>query len=61
MRRHIGHVPHLLSVDGELTGYENLLVSARLYLVPRAEREGRIRDALELMGLTEVRDRLVRQ
>ena len=26
-----------------------------------AEREGRIREALELMGLTEVRDRLVRQ
>ena len=61
VRRHIGYVPQLLSADGELTGYENLLLSARLYLVPRAEREGRIRQALELMGLTEVRDRLVRQ
>ena len=61
VRRHIGYVPQLLSADGELTGYENLLLSARLYLVPRAEREGRIRAALELMGLTEVRDRLVRQ
>ena len=61
VRRHIGYVPQLLSADGELTGHENLLLSARLYLVPRAEREGRIRQALELMGLTEVRDRLVRQ
>ena len=61
VRRHIGYVPPLLSADGELTGYENLLLSARLYLVPRAEREGHIRAALELMGLTEVRDRLVRQ
>ncbi len=61
VRRHIGYVPQLLSADGELTGYENLLLSARLYLVPRTAREGRIRAALALMGLTEVRDRLVRQ
>lgn len=61
VRRHIGYVPQLLSADGELTGYENLLLSARLYLVPRAEREQRIDDALALMGLTDVRDRLVRQ
>jgi ABC-2 type transport system ATP-binding protein len=60
VRRHIGYVPQLLSADGELTGYENLLLSARLYLVPRAERQRRIADALSLMGLTEVRDRLVR-
>ncbi len=61
VRRRIGYVPQLLSADGELTGYENLLLSARLYLVPRKEREQRIRDALALMGLIEVRDRLVRQ
>jgi ABC-2 type transport system ATP-binding protein len=61
VRRHIGYVPQLLSADGELTGYENMLISARLYLVPRAEREQRIAAALALMGLSEVRDRLVRE
>ena len=59
VRRHIGYVPQLLSVDGELTGYENLLLSSRLYLIPRAERESRIAGALAIMGLTDVRDRLV--
>lgn len=60
VRRRIGYVPQLLSADGELTGYENLLLSARLYLLPRAEREERIAEALAMMGLSEVRDRLVR-
>ncbi len=30
VRRHIGYVPQLLSADGSLTAYENLLLSARL-------------------------------
>jgi ABC-2 type transport system ATP-binding protein len=60
VRRSIGYVPQLLSADGELTGYENLLLSARLYLVPRRERAARIAEALQRMGLTEARDRLVR-
>jgi ABC-2 type transport system ATP-binding protein len=60
VRKHIGYVPQLLSADGELTGYENLAVSSRLYLVPRAERGKRIEEALALMGLADVRDRLVR-
>ncbi|MEW6047729.1 MAG: ATP-binding cassette domain-containing protein [Bacillota bacterium] len=61
VRRRIGYVPQLLSADGGLTGYENLLVFARLYGVPRAEREQRIRQALELMGLTDAAHTLVRQ
>ncbi len=60
VRRRIGYVPQLLSADGELTGYENLLLSSRLYLLPGAEREQRISAALAMMGLSEVRDRLVR-
>jgi len=60
VRRRIGYVPQLLSADGELTGYENLLLSARLYLLPRAEREPRIAAALAMMGLSDARDRLVR-
>ena len=51
VRRHIGYVPQLLSADGSLTGYENMLLSARLYGVPRAERKQRIEGALARMGL----------
>ena len=59
VRAHIGYVPQLLSADGALTGSENLLFAARLYLVPRAEREKRVQMALERMGLAEFADRLV--
>ena len=31
VRRHIGYVAQMLSADGELTGYENLLISAKIY------------------------------
>jgi ABC-2 type transport system ATP-binding protein len=53
VRRHLGYVPQLLSADGSLTGYENLLLSARLYGVPRRERKERIERALARMGLAE--------
>ena len=59
VRAHIGYVPQLLSADGALTAYENLLLSARLYLIPRREREARIAMALRDMGLEEAKDRLV--
>jgi ABC-2 type transport system ATP-binding protein len=59
VRAHIGYVPQLLSADGELTGYENMLLSARLYLLPRRERAQRVAEALEMVGLTEAKDRLV--
>ena len=52
VRRHIGYVPQLLSADGSLTGYENMLLSARLYGVPRRERAERITRALARMGLS---------
>jgi ABC-2 type transport system ATP-binding protein len=60
VRAHIGYVPQLLSADGDLSGYENVLLSARLYLIPHRERERRIADALAMMDLTEAKDRLVR-
>lgn len=59
VRAIIGYVPQALSADGELTGYENLQVFARLYDIPRPARKGRIRDALELMGLAEAAEKLV--
>lgn len=60
VRRMIGYVPQMLSADGTLTGYENLLIFAKLYDIPRRERNARIADALALMELTEAADRLVR-
>jgi ABC-2 type transport system ATP-binding protein len=60
VRLRIGYVPQLLSADGGLTGKENLTLSARLYRVPRAERPGRIADALAFMDLADAGDHLVR-
>ncbi|HZQ73871.1 MAG TPA: ATP-binding cassette domain-containing protein [Burkholderiales bacterium] len=60
VRRVIGYVPQALSADGELTGYENLLVFAKLFDIPRAERRGRIAEALRFMDLEEAAPRLVR-
>ncbi len=43
-----------------LTGRENLLIFAKLYDVPRAERAARIGEALAFAGLEEAAGRLVR-
>ena len=59
VRRVIGYVPQALSADGTLTGYENLLVFAKLYDLPRRERDKRIREALALMGVADAMHRLV--
>ncbi|HUI89125.1 MAG TPA: ATP-binding cassette domain-containing protein [Anaerolineales bacterium] len=60
VRRVIGYVPQMLSADGTLTGFENLDVFAKLYDIPRAEREKRIHDSLEFMGLADSANKLVR-
>lgn len=60
VRRVIGYVPQLLSADGTLTGYENLLVFAKLYDIPRNEREARISGALTFMGLKDAAHEVVR-
>jgi ABC-2 type transport system ATP-binding protein len=59
VRRAIGYVPQAVSVDGSLTGYENLLIFAKLYDLPRHEQPARIREALTFMNLTNDGDRLV--
>jgi len=60
VRKRIGYVSQMLSADGDLTGYENLLISAKLYGIPRHERSQRIGQALEFMELTHAADRVVR-
>jgi len=59
VRRSIGYIPQLLSSDGSLTGRENLLLSARLYAIPRSEQADRIDEALEFMELGGDADDLV--
>ena len=59
VRRSIGYVPQLLSADGMLTGYENLLIFAQLYDLPRKERAARIDQALTSAGLQDAAHRLV--
>jgi len=60
VRRVIGYVPQLVSVDGSLTGYENLRIFARLYDLPRSERKARVAEAVAFMGLIDDANRLVR-
>lgn len=61
VRRSIGYVPQAVSVDGSLTGYENLLIFAKLYDLPRNEQKARIDEALEFMGLSADGNRMVNQ
>jgi ABC-2 type transport system ATP-binding protein len=50
VRRAIGYVPQALSADGDLTGFENLLIFARLYDLPAPEQRTRIAAALAFMA-----------
>jgi ABC-2 type transport system ATP-binding protein len=52
VRKHIGYVPQLVSADGNLTGSENLWLSARIYDVPNSERKSRIKEALDFFNLS---------
>ncbi len=59
VRHSIGYVPQALSADATLTGYENLLIFAKLYDLPRNHRAERVRDVLSFVGLTEAGDQMV--
>jgi ABC-2 type transport system ATP-binding protein len=59
IRQLLGYVPQSLSADGALTGYENLLVVAKLLGLNGKERQRRIQDILALLQLEDAADRLV--
>src|SRR5258708_22504547 len=59
VRRSIGYVPQALSADGTLTGYENLLLFAKLYDIPHKLQASRVRDALAFVRLTDASNQLV--
>ncbi len=53
VREIAGYVPQDVSVDGDLTGYENILMYAKLYNIPRAIREQRIQETLEYLEIQD--------
>lgn len=59
VRRRIGYLPQMVSADGALTGYENLMLSARLQGIPATARRERVDHALRSMGLEQDGHRLV--
>ncbi|OVE85407.1 ABC transporter ATP-binding protein [Natronolimnobius baerhuensis] len=59
VRDSIGIVFQEPALDEELTGAENLALHARMYGQPKAEREQRIEEILELVDLSDERDDLV--
>jgi len=60
VRRIIGYVPQMLSVDGSLTGYENLFLFAKLYDIPSKEARKRAKESIEFMELQQSANKLVR-
>jgi ABC-2 type transport system ATP-binding protein len=60
VRRLVGYVPQEMSVWTDISGYENLLIYAKIYRLPSSTRREIIQDALKKMGLSEVADDLVK-
>jgi ABC-2 type transport system ATP-binding protein len=58
VRRLLGYVPQQLSIDAQLTGWENVWLFARLFDVPGAERTDRVEQAMSLVGLADVASRM---
>lgn len=55
VKRRVGVVPETSNLYDELSVWDNLLFSSRLYHVPRRERAGRIEGLLETFNLRERR------
>ncbi|NYT26320.1 ribosome-associated ATPase/putative transporter RbbA [Alcaligenaceae bacterium] len=57
-RARVGYMSQSFSLYGELTVHQNLLLHARLFHVPVAERAARVDEMLERFELADVRDAL---
>ena len=51
VRKNLGYMTQAFSLYGELTVRENLVLDARLYHIPAAKAETRIRELVEKFGL----------
>jgi ABC-2 type transport system ATP-binding protein len=60
VRRSIGYVPQQSGVDREATGKENLTLQGRIQGLGGAELRSRVGELLELLGLAEAADRIVK-
>src|ERR1700752_1684016 len=60
VRHAMGVIPQALTSDPELTATENMLIHAKLYGVPRSQRDTLIHDLLESVDLLKFKDALVR-
>src|SRR5579863_10333772 len=60
VRHAMGVIPQAMTSDPELTATENMLIHAKLYGVPRDDREKLIHDLLESVDLLKFKDALVR-
>lgn len=58
VRYRLGYVPQQLSIDRDLTAWQNVTWFARLYDVPHSQVSVRVREALDMMGLLDVADRV---
>ncbi len=59
VRNQIGVVPQEYTADEDLTGYENILLCADLYGVPRSVSKKRTLELLKLVELTAFKDKRV--
>jgi ABC-2 type transport system ATP-binding protein len=60
VRRSIGYVPQESGVDREATGRENLVLQGRIQGVPGGELRRRVDELLDLVGIADAADRVVR-
>ncbi len=60
VRKIIGYVPQEMSVWTDLSGYENLLIYAKIYGLPRRERARLLEEVLVKLGMKEAAKALVR-
>ena len=61
LRKKIGYLPQFSSADTDLTGYENLVISAKLYGLDSHLARDRISEVIEFMGMTTFANQLVRE
>jgi ABC-2 type transport system ATP-binding protein len=59
-RRELGYVPQDSGVDRDATGRENLMLQGRIYGLRGSALRGRVKELLELVGLADAAERVVR-
>jgi len=60
IRKIISYVPQEMSVWTDISGFENILIYAKIYGLPSSDRKRIIRDALEGMGMDSVANKRVK-